>query len=215
MFEKKCNHCNKKVKRDFEFCPYCANPLKDRKKDYGLLGKNDDDPTSLVAKESSSIMDKIIGSTVSSVMKMFEKEMGNSSKLENNPMKISPGLQLYVNGQRIPIQTGGKNSNENVEEKNQKSKPPKISDEVLKNSVKLPRKEAKTKLTRLKDRVIYQLETPGIESLNNIVVNQLENSIEVKAYTKKAVYMKTLKVKLQLMSYSFKEDSVFLEFKAN
>jgi hypothetical protein len=139
--------------------------------------------------------------------------MNNPRKLNNAP-RISSGLQLYVNGQRIPIQTDQEETQKEEKSKTTE-KAPKISEEVLKNSVKLPRKEARTHLKRLKDKVVYELETPGIDSLNNIIVNQLENSIEVKAYTKKAVYIKTLKVKLNLMSYSFKGDSIFLEFRAS
>jgi len=90
---------------------------------------------------------------------------------------------------------------------------PKVSEETLKKSVKLPRKEAKTKLMRTAERVIYELNTPGIESLNNVLVNKLENSIEIKAYTDNAVYFKTLSIKLPLMQYSIKDDKLVFEFK--
>jgi hypothetical protein len=80
--------------------------------------------------------------------------------------------------------------------------------------MKLPRKEAKTTLKRFKDRVVYELETPGINSLNNVVVNKLENSIEIKIYTEKTVYIKTLAISLPLLSYSIKQDKVLVEFKS-
>jgi len=236
MFKKRCSHCNKKVERSFDFCPYCANPLKDMKKEYGLLGRGDEtelteNPADIPTK-NQSFMDKLMGTAISSAMKMFEKELkqmdSQEKKLNQNQPLIDPNLQLFINGQRIPLPNQlnsrkGLIENPNMQEDGDLEegktkilkKAPKISEETIKKSAKLPRKEARTKLTRLRDRVVYELETPGINSLNNVIVNQLENSIEVKAYTEQAVYIKTLKVKLPLISYSIKENRLFLEFKGN
>jgi Mor family transcriptional regulator len=228
MFKKRCKHCNEKIERKFDFCPYCSTPIKNLKNEYGLLGKNDENIGGLMNNKNTSgdsIMDKIIGSAVSSAMKMFERQFQQLEKNENKMSKqpqFDSNLQLYVNGQRIPLpgqKTNKQEANLDEESKEENTKilkkAPKISEETIKKSKNLPRKEAKSKLTRLKDRVVYELDTPGINSLNNVIVNKLENSIEVKAYTEKAVFIKTLKVKLPLISYSMREDKLFLEFKGN
>ena len=94
------------------------------------------------------------------------------------------------------------------------AKIPQVSEETFKKSTKLPRKEPKSKLTRLKDKIVYELEIPGLNSLDKVLINKLENSIEIKAFTDKAVYIKTLPAKLPLIQYSINNGKLFLEFKA-
>ncbi len=210
MFEKRCNHCDKKIERNFDFCPYCGVPTKNLQEEYGLLGKSDKDSSIQGSKSNNfGFMDKLIGSAVNSAMKMFEKELQDIEKKKQSQPKIGSNLQLYINGKRIPIE-----NQQNIEKpiKQKKEEAPKVSEETIEKSKKLPRKEAKTKLTRLKDKVVYELDTPGLNSLNNVLINNLENSLEIKAYTERAVYIKTLKVKLPLQSYAIKQDKLFLEF---
>lgn len=227
MFNKKCSNCEKKIQRDFDFCPYCGNPIKN-KEDYGLLGKTDEISMNNEARAPKSmnnhLLDRLIGSAFSTAIKMVEREMKNTEKQE-----IPNNLQLYINGKKInlanPInniqQAPKKQEDKEIEQEFDEEgnpvkiikKVPKISEETLKKSVSLPRKEAKTKLTRLKDKIIYELDTPGINSINNVVINKLEQSLEVKVYTEKAVFIKNIQIKLPLISYSIKSDKLFLEFK--
>lgn len=227
--KKKCNNCNRKIEKDFEYCPYCARPL--HKKDYGLLGKddymtglNESMPSNLGGMLGNGFMEKMMASAI----KMVEKEMQKGSMQESNVRKTKinktlPGnFELFINGKKVNlpgniegIQIENMPGNMMGEKKeSSKSRIPKVSQETMQKSAKLPRKEAKSHLTRTSDKVIYELDTPGLLSLNNVLVNKLENSIEVKAYTDKAVYFKTLPVKLALMQYSLKEDKLVLEFKA-
>ncbi len=235
--KKKCSNCNRKVGKDFDFCPYCANGLKDPK-DYGLLGQDDDilafnQPIFKSNKESDTFLDKIFESAFKVVEKQIQKiseeemkAMRNSSRINNNS-ELNGNFQLFINGKRVNlprnlagVQIGEMNGNRITNNKipnQQKAKMPKVSDETLKNSAKLPRKEPKTQLTRNSERVIYELDTPGIQSLNQVLINQLENSIEVRAYTDKTVFNKTLSIKLPLLQYTIKpeEGKLVLEFKAN
>jgi hypothetical protein len=233
MFGKKnCSRCDRKVDKDFDFCPYCANSLK-KKEDYGLLGKNDDisELDKMIQKDmgnilGSSFMEKMLGSA----MKMVEKEMIKAqseqvkaiseSKKSNNP-QMKTNFELFINGKKVSlpgniagIQIEGMPNSPNMQEKSVKTKIPKVSGELIEKSAKLPRKEAKAHLARTSDKVVYELDIPGLSSLNNVLVNKLENSIEIKAYTEKAVYFKTLPVKLPLMQYSLRENKLVLEFKA-
>ena len=233
MFKKKCSHCSKKVDKGFDFCPYCGSPTKDHKKEYGLLGLNDDMLEGAGFNEkpskSFSLMDKLIGTAFNTAIKMVEKEMHSIDKMKSQPT-IPQNFQLYVNGKKINLPTQAIQNpaqqqiqeNKGVEQEFDEEgnpiriikKVPKISEETIKNASKLPRKEAKTKLTRLKDKVVYELETPGIKSLSNVIINKLEQSIEIKAYAEKAVFTKNLQIKLPLLSYAIRGDKLLLEFKA-
>ena len=181
-------------------------------------------PNGLGGILGSSFMEKMM----SSAFKMVEKEMQKNSMQDNEMRKtrvnrnMPSNFELFINGKKVNlpgniegIQIENMPENLSADKKSsQKSRVPKVSEETMHKSAKLPRKEAKSHLTRTSDKVIYELDTPGLVSLNHVLVNKLENSIEVKAYTEKAVYFKTLPVKLPLMQYSLKEDKLVLEFKA-
>jgi hypothetical protein len=239
MFNKKCAKCQKKISKSFDFCPHCGFNSSDPE-EYGMLGKNDEfneldnffsNPmkSGLGNSMSGSFVEKMFGN----VFKMLENEMRQMNEDERkldrmerqeNP-NINSNFQLFINGKRVnlpqEVSRGllGGNMGSNVprmrKEKPQAQKLPEISEEILKNSVKLPRKEAKSKLSRLGNKVIYELETPGLSTVKNVLVSKLENSIEVKAYTDKAVYFKSLPGKLPLLQYSVTaEGRLVLEFGA-
>lgn len=217
MFGKKrCYKCDKKIERDFEFCPYCGisfkNPLKE-KEDYGFIGTNDninEVEKMLGGFMQPGIMDKMISSLFRSLEKEIRAQERPTKEDFHSIPKMNTNFELYLNGKRIPI---NQNSIQiGTAPPIEKKIPQKINEEFIKKSVKLPRKEAKTKLTRLNNKIIYELETPGLENLNQVLINKLEESIEIKAYTQKAVYYKNLSIKLPLIKYGLKEDVLVLEF---
>jgi hypothetical protein len=249
MFGKKrCTRCTRKIEKGFDFCPYCGNRMKNQK-DYGLLGRDDENFESLEelngfgrmpgfgAGFGSGLFDKMF----SSAFKMLEKEMRNLNEEENPNKRIRqnptmPNLprsnfQLFINGKKIPLPqefsqglSQAMNSSvnnpleDNQEEREKRRvirKIPKISEETLRKAAGLPRKEAKTRLSRSKDKVIYELETPGLKKMENIIINKLENSFEIKVFTEKTVYFKNLPVKLPLLGYGIQGENLILEFKAS
>lgn len=233
MFNKKCSNCTKKIEKDFEFCPYCGHNI--HKEKYGLLGKSDDiqELDSLFKKSfmdssSSSILDKMMSGAIRMIEKEMQKSLIEQSKNAKAipPQNINSNFELFINGKKVNlpgniagVQIEKMPRNPSIQEnlsKKQKSNMPEISNETLKNSAKLPRKEAKTKLIRTDNKVIYELETPGISSINDVLINKLESSFEIKIYTPNAVYFKTLPVKLTLIKYSIKpeENKLILEFNA-
>ena len=198
--KKKCSHCSKKIDRGFDFCPYCASPM-NGDEDYGLLGKDDnfDDlnrPIFKTRKESDGFLDKLFESAFKIVEKQIKKiseeelkNMQNNRRTGINPANSAqPDFKLFINGRQVNLPgniagfqvqeiNGNGANNRSMIPKQPITKIPKVSTETIKKSAKLPRKEAKTKLTRTAERVIYELNTPGIDSLNNVLVNKLENSI--------------------------------------
>lgn len=78
---------------------------------------------------------------------------------------------------------------------------------------KLPKEEPETKVRRLTDTVIYEINLPGVKSLKDVTVNQLENSIEIKAISKDRAYFKLIPVALPLKRYHLKDGSLILELR--
>lgn len=98
------------------------------------------------------------------------------------------------------------------EEKDRKTKIKQpISEEKAKELAKLPRQEAESKVRRLSGKVIYEIELPGVKNIKDVIVNQLENSIEVKAFAKDKAYFKFLPVSLPLLNYKLEDNKLILE----
>lgn len=220
FWQKRCTKCDKKIKEKFEFCPFCGIKISTAK-DYGLLGKSDK------VEELNSLFNpqKIMGSSmfekmISSAFKMVEKEMQKVNQEELNSKaiqkpKLNSNFELYINGKKVnmPGNIAGVQFEETADNSAKKqifSK--KISDDILKKASKLPRKEAKTQVQRMSDKLIYELTTPGLKSMNNILINKLEDTIEIRAYTPHTVFFKILPIKLPLTKYSLKDEKLLLEF---
>ena len=91
---------------------------------------------------------------------------------------------------------------------------PTITEEKARKYTKLPREEAKTSVRRLSNKLIYEINLPGVNSLNNIIINKLENSIEIKAFSKDKVYVKLIPVNLSILNYKLEKEKLILELKA-
>jgi len=224
MFGKKCERCGKRIKNKFLFCPFCGNSSVDRakeEKDYGLLGRGDFNQPQAPPMQnnfgfppSNSIMDKMLSGVIGNMMKMVEKEMQNNMKRESPTIKNNPNFQLFVNGKRVNVSNMGEEVTEQRKQKKEKINFPMPSSEVIKRSAKLPRKEAKTKLTRQDNKIIYEMESPGVTSFENVLINKLEDSFEVKTFAKDKVFFKNIPIKLPLIKAYFGEGKLFLEFQA-
>jgi len=207
MFNIKCPKCNEKIKRDFKFCPSCSTDLRSKydQEDYGFLGKDD------FTENNMGFTDNFIEKMFNSAMKLLEKQMRNlqnDTNPKNNP-NIPPGLnvQFFVNGERISSEK-------------QKSNQPLVkinnyfSKDKLKKFSELPKKEPKSRIKRLSGKVIYELFVPGVKDINDVLINQLENSIEIKALSKNKVYLKNLNINLPILRYQLVNENLILEMQA-
>ena len=50
--------------------------------------------------------------------------------------------------------------------------------------------------------------------MKDVIINKLENSIEIKAFTKEKVYVKLLPVNLPVLNYKLKDGKLILELGA-
>ena len=68
-----------------------------------------------------------------------------------------------------------------------------------------------SKVRRIGNKVIYELEVPGVKDIEDILINRLENSIEIKALAKDISYSKILNVNLPIIRYGLDNGNLVLE----
>lgn len=218
--KKKCPNCNTKVGKEFEFCPHCGRSVgkKNSSEEFGMIGQNDSlsenfsDP--FFGGIGGSFLNKMLNNTMKMLEKEFDKEMKNS---QQNP--LGGNFELYINGKRIDpknIQVSQKNvspSESGSKKKNVQAVPVKIfNKEQNKQFLEFPRSDPETKsVRRLSNRVIYEIEMPEVKSPEDISINYLSNSIEIKAIGKTKSYFKIIPVGLPVVSYTLENGMLILE----
>jgi HSP20 family molecular chaperone IbpA len=214
MFEKKkCSKCKSNVKKDFDFCPYCGNRINFDSEDWGMLGKNDfvTDQNPLEGLFSGGMLGKMLGNT----LKMLEREMQKEMKKTPEENLTRTNFELYINGKRVNPQNIKVTRQPKTEypERELKNdiKTNEFSEEKLKKLSKLPRQEPTTNIKRLSDRVIYEINIPGVKSIKDISIIQLENSIEIKAIGKDRAYFKLIPLNYPIINEKFSRGKLVLE----
>ncbi|MEM1535290.1 MAG: hypothetical protein QXE64_00730 [Candidatus Pacearchaeota archaeon] len=123
--------------------------------------------------------------------------------------KIEEGTERHI--ERENVKREGKREIENERKKIKKIR--EIKGTKIKKLKELAREEAKTRIMRLSDRIIYELELDGVKSLDDIEIRQLENTTEVKAIAKDKIYFKLIPLALPIISYEFKDGKLYIYFK--
>lgn len=203
MFNKKCcKNCREKISSKYKFCPSCGAEIKNYKEeDWGMLGREDlMEEDELMSPFFSGFSGKMFNSLLGNAFKMLEKEMKN---VEKSPMS---NFRLIVNGKEIQIgqQKKPKEPVKNIQKRE-------FGKEQLKKILELPKKEPKTSLKRFGDKIIYEIEMPEVSSLNDVLINVLENGIEIKAIGKSEVYFKTIPIRMPITSQEFSQGKLILE----
>ncbi len=210
MAKIKCRVCGENVKSGHNFCPNCGTQLGSNSNKWGLLGKNDMSPAEKPGL-FESFGDKIINKMIAGTFKMLEKEMTKDFQNAQNPQKLPFGnMRLIINGKEVtPSQDKQPKKDSNV-----KFLPIEFSDENLERWKKLKKKEPKSKLKRVDDKIEYEVEIPGVKSIKDISIIKLENSLEIKAVGEKEGYLKRIPIDLPLKKYSLLKGILTLEMDA-
>ncbi len=226
MFTRRCDNCNRRVKKAFEFCPSCGFDLKKKaeKEDYGFLGKEDlKDEFSNMPLGFRLLVKPLINELNKQMAELDKEIKKNNSKtgtnknfssftikinsLENGkPMKIVS----YNNG----IGPGMKLVKKTEDNKKPKvaMKLPKLTSEILSKIKNWPRVEPITEVRRLSDSVVYELSVPGVKKIEDVNIANFENVIEVKSVGDKEVFVKDIKVSYPLINYYVENEKLILEF---
>jgi len=216
MFGKKvCGSCNKKINEKYSFCPHCGNsPIKRSKEDEGMLGN--DDFVNEFENFSNTIFggvgSKIIGKMFENAMKVLEKEMEKEVKRNGRREIKRPktNFQLFINGQKV----NGFENHTHRKPKQQREIQ-RLPQNVLSKFSNLPQKSPKTDVRRLSDKVVYEINMPGVNSLKDVSITKLENNIEIRAISKNKAYQKMIPVNFPIIDYTLSKGKLILEFDAN
>jgi len=121
-----------------------------------------------------------------------------------------------INGKEINLNNGiGESQNNEKKEVQKTIKFKKFSEEQIKKFSKLPKKQPKTDLKRIADKISYEIEIPEVNSIEDVSITSLENSIEMKAIAKDKAYSKSIPINLPIVDYAFSKGLLVLEFKGN
>ena len=210
MFKKKkCNKCGEKINENFDFCPTCGNRIKNNE-DWGMLGKNDfTEDNSFFETPGFGFLNKMLGNA----MKMLEKEMQKEMKRGNEERGLKTNFELYINGKKVNpanIKVTRQPIRQITNEKRKIIKK-EFSEDKIKKLSKLPRKEPSTNIKRFSDKIIYEIDVPGVKSIEDVSIVPLENSIEIKAIGKDKVYSKLIPMNLPIINYKLEKAKLILE----
>lgn len=223
MFKKKlCQNCGNKVGDKYRFCPCCGvQTNKNLEENWGMLGKNDS-----VQHDDALAFPMGLGTLFNALMKNLNnqfselnKEMGMQNNLDKKnfnkeavPIKKGISISISTSGNnppKIKISQMGNCEKKQIKRKNFSKN---FSENNLKKLSKLVKKEPLTEIKRLSNELIYEINLPGVKSLDDISILNLENSIEIKALTKTKAYVKVIPISLPMKNYEFANEKLILEF---
>ena len=218
MFKKKtCKKCGKKVSDKYEFCPHCGSRFSSTSEEgWGLLGKNDIIPEQQMPQPMlPGLSGKMINKMLGSAMKMLEKEMQKGAQNMQKDLNKMPRskFRLSINGQEINLGNQPKPQQVKAELKKIKFPEKQFNEKQLKKLSKLPRKDAKTNIKRLSDKISYEIQLPGVNTMDKVMMRKLEENIEIKAISKTKVYVKVIP-NLPLINYKLADEVLVLNFKS-
>lgn len=206
-----CFNCESKVNTDFTFCPHCGESLinpEEEMREFGLLGRND-----LMSEEFLSPMPVQLGITekiFSSLIQTLIKTMDQQTREGREGVEKSE-VTAYPNG--IKIKIGMPFQGQKAQQQAQQPATKAITDEQIKKMSGLPRAKAKMTMRRLNNKLIYELNAPGITSTDDVLLAKLESGYEVKAIGDKKVYVNSIPVNLPIQGFSLQDNKLIVEFK--
>ena len=90
---------------------------------------------------------------------------------------------------------------------------PVVSREENERRMGLPKVEGESRVKRLSDTIIYEIETPGVKKKDSVVLTELASGLEIKAYSKDKCYVKFIPLKVEVIEYYIEKEKIIIEFK--
>jgi HSP20 family molecular chaperone IbpA len=212
--KKKCEKCGKRIGEKYNFCPYCGkDAIKEGNEDFGMLGKNDFFPAENQIKLPLGF-NTLFNSLMKNLSREFDEEIKKGFAEENSKKANKEGISISIStfGNGVPkIKVSQMGNKPKQEKETEKQKKDTFTKEKIKKFSELKREEPKTNLRRLSNKLIYELELPGVNSIDDISIVKLENSIEIKAIGEKKSYAKIIPINLPITNYDLSKEKLILE----
>ena len=200
---KKCKNCGKKTKDEWKFCPQCGEEISNEfeARPFESIFNNIDDEFERIDKEISSDffrfprLDTKMPKGISWINIVISSGTGREPKIE---VKTSGGYKHLE--PEIKRKLGIKQAIKDVEEK-PRQKQAKVTEE--------PETEIKT----VGGKQVIQIKLPETKNIGDIEVRKLEQSIEIKAFTKNKTYFKLIPIPLNsnILSKEFQNNILRIE----
>ncbi len=209
--KRECKRCGENSNGKYNFCPNCGVPFNGKNQsgdDFGMLGRNDlEFEQEMQNTFFNGFAGGIINRMFDSTMRMLEKEMQKEMKRSmQNPVA---NFQLFINGK--PVKFENAPGRRIPEKRKAEIKNDRLPKNTLKDFVSLPRKEPSANVRRFSNKIIYEIEMPGVKSEKDLSITKLENSIEIKAISKENAYSKIIPVNLPVTDYNLSDGKLVLE----
>ncbi|MBS3087682.1 hypothetical protein J4226_03740 [Candidatus Pacearchaeota archaeon] len=200
MFAKKCRGCAEKVDKKFNYCPHCGASMKaGSEEDFGMLGMDDSGRVEEELRLPFGV-EKIMGSLV----KQLEKQLENMEVDGKTGMPKNFKIQIARGPMRPQVVPNGS-------EKRRASIV--VSREEAERRSSLEKVNAESRVKRLGDVIIYEIEAPGIQKSEDVVVTELETGVEIRAYARDKCYIKTIPMKVEILGMRIDREKVSVEMR--
>ena len=214
MFKKKkCKRCGEKIDSSYKFCPNCGNLINSKNEDWGMLGKDDFMSPNEIKLPMG--LDRIFNSLMENLNNQFESN--REGKTKKPKIQKKSGISISISTSKnmppeIKINSFGDNLKPKEKKQQVKEMPLRnLSQKSLKKIVNLPKKEPLTNIRRFSDKIVYEIEMPGVKSIDDISIIKLGNSIEIKALAKNKAYFKLIPINLPITNYNLSKGKLVLE----
>ncbi|GEM_PF-1160848 len=170
----KCKYCGRELKPDFVYCPYCGEKI------------TKGNPLTNFFEQ----MDKMIRDMERKIWPSFSKEMEKEIESIEKEVPMRP-TTIRFKIITPKVQVPHKPEVKEPKPKEIKSKQTKIKrlTKVSKNVV-----EPVTSIKRRAGRIYIEVLLPDIKRMEDIMLNELEESIELRAFTKDKTYFKIIRL---------------------
>ena len=88
-----------------------------------------------------------------------------------------------------------------------------VSEEEGKRRAELKKVDAKSRVKRLGDVIVYEIEAPGIVNKEDVVLTELETGIEIRAYAQDKCYVKVIPMKVEILGMRIDREKVSVELR--
>jgi len=169
-------------------------------KDFGMLGRNDFIQS--FQEENLGMVDKTLLSLFNSLVRTLDFQFREMGKTEISA--FPSGIKIKIGSHPLARKKAKKALNPSLRKE--------ITPKQKEKMDQLPRATAKSSVRRFSDKVVYELSTSGLSSLDDVFVSKLESGYEVKALGDKKIYINSIPISLPLHSFSLSNDKLFVEF---